>query len=167
MVFKTIKGIITGTGKGFTQGILPKLMTVLFLLTGFALIPGCTEISDSSVVFPGGTQICIDNETHLKWMKEFEKEPDKSLKNPKNPYDWTMKGMHSTATPFGDKQALEYYNKAIEIDSEFPMAYCGKAEALGNLKRFNESEECLKTAVGLDSRYEPWAEHLRKRYGLN
>ncbi|UUX91123.1 tetratricopeptide repeat protein [Methanoplanus endosymbiosus] len=146
---------------------LPKIIPVLIVLVAVVIIPGCTELSDSSVVFPGGTQICIDNETHLKWMEEFRENPEKYLTNPENPFEWTIKGMHSTATPFGDEQAIEYYNKAIEIDSEFPMAYCGKAEALGNLKRFNESVECLRKAVELDSRYEPWADKLRQRYSLD
>jgi len=156
-----------GTEQRTFQRVLPKIIPVLILLAAFVIIPGCTELSDSSVVFPGGTPIYTENETHLKWMEEFKENQEKYLTNPENPFEWTIKGMHSTATPFGDEQALEYYNKAIEIDSEFPMAYCGKAEALGNLKRFNESAECLEIAVGLDSRYEPLADKLRQRYSLN
>jgi hypothetical protein len=47
------------------------------------------------------------------------------------------------------------------------MAYCVKAESLGNLKRFNESAECLEIAVELDSRYEPLADKLRRTYNLD
>ncbi|EHQ35191.1 tetratricopeptide repeat protein [Methanoplanus limicola] len=141
-----------------------KIIPALIFLAAFLIVPGCTE---NPGIFPGGTHIEVDNETYLQWIEEYKENPEKYLTNPENPLEWTLKGMQSSATPFGDEEAIEYYDRAIEIDPEFPMAYCVKAESLGNLKRFNESAECLEIAVGLDSRYEPLADKLRRTYNLD
>jgi tetratricopeptide (TPR) repeat protein len=55
------------------------------------------------------------------------------------------------------EEALEYYDKALEIDSEYVSGYNLKGVVLDRLKRYNEALTCYNRALELDQNYiEAW-----------
>jgi len=58
-----------------------------------------------------------------------------------------------------DKQALRYFDQALEIDPAYARAWHYKGKSLSNLNRPGEAEVCLIHAGELDPRYEvPWTD---------
>jgi tetratricopeptide (TPR) repeat protein len=51
------------------------------------------------------------------------------------------------------EEALEYYDKALEIDSEYVSGYNLKGVVLDRLKRYNEALTCYNRALELDQNY--------------
>ena len=92
------------------------------------------------------------------------KYPEDPKKYPENPLEWTVMGIDSVAAGGRNEEALEYYDIAIEPDSEFAPAYHGKAVALFNLKRTDEVKECLGRAIEINSQYEPFAKRTRSGF---
>ena len=130
-------------------------------MTAIILSAGCTD----DIYLPGSTPyITDDNITHQKWMAEFQENPEKYETNPENPLEWTVKGMASVAAGGRNEEALEYYDIAIGLDSEFALAYYGKAVALFNLQRYDEAEWCLEKAVEINPQYEPIAKRVRSSF---
>lgn len=48
-------------------------------------------------------------------------------------------------------EAIECYNKVIEIDRNFKDVYTRKGFSLDNLGKLNEAYECFKKAIETDS----------------
>ncbi|KAF1074381.1 tetratricopeptide repeat protein [Methanogenium sp. MK-MG] len=125
------------------------------------LSAGCID----DIYLPGSTPyITDDNVTHQKWMSEYLEDPEKFQTNPENPLEWTLKGMCSVAAGGRHEKALEYYDIAIELDSEFAFAYYEKAFSLFILKRTDEAQECLEKAVEINPQYKPLAKKLRSDF---
>ncbi|GAB7016255.1 tetratricopeptide repeat protein [Methanogenium cariaci] len=130
------------------------------ILTAIILSAGCMDYIPALV---GNRIITDDNVTHQKWMSEHLEDPDKFKTNPENPFEWTVKGMCIAAT-HGHEEALEYYNIAIELDSEYAFPYYEKAFSLIILQRYDEGEECLERAVEINPQYEPFAKRIRSEF---
>lgn len=137
------------------------LFTIGVILAAVILSAGCTDYMPA---LAGGHIITDNNVTHQKWQSEYLEDPEKFKTNPENPLEWTLKGMSSVAAGGRNEEALEYYDIAIGIDSEFAGAYIGKAVALFNLQRYDKAEECLEKAVEINSQYKPLAKRIRSDF---
>ena len=51
------------------------------------------------------------------------------------------------------KQAIDCYDKSIELDSSDCILYCNKGIVLANLKEYKQSVECLNKAIEINSNY--------------
>ena len=137
------------------------LFIISVILATVILSAGCTDYTPA---LASGHIITDNNVTHQKWQSEYLEEPEKFKTNPENPLEWTLKGMSSVAAGGRNEEALEYYDVAIGIDSEFADAYIGKAVALFNLQRYDEGEECLEKAVQINPQYEPFGKKIRSGF---
>lgn len=63
------------------------------------------------------------------------------------------------------KEALEIYDKAIELDKDDKDSYLHKGKSLGNLKRYEEAIKSFDNAIKLDASYE--AAWIEKAAALN
>ena len=48
------------------------------------------------------------------------------------------------------KESIEFYNKAIHIDSNYALAFSKKGWSLIFLDKYNEAIECINKAIELD-----------------
>ena len=124
------------------------------------LSAGCTDYMPA---LAGGHIITDNNVTHQKWQSEYLEDPEKFKTNPENPLEWTIKGM-CIVTTHGHEEALEYYDIAIELDSEYAFPYYEKAFSLFVLQRTDEAEECLERAVEINPQYKPLAKRIRSDF---
>ena len=137
------------------------LLVTGVILTLIILSAGCTDYMPA---LGGGYMITDNNVTHQKWQSEYLEDTEKFKTNPENPLEWTLKGMCSVAAGGRNEEALEYYDIAIGLDSEYADAYIGKAVALFNLQRFDEAEECLEKAIEINPQFEPFAKRIRSGF---
>lgn len=130
------------------------------IVTLIILSAGCMDYIPALV----NNHIITDNNvTHQKWQSEYLEDREKFKKNPENPLEWTLKGMDIAAT-HGHEEALEYYDIAIGLDSEYAFPYYEKAFSLFILQRTDEAEECLDKAVEINPQYEPLAKRIRSDF---
>ncbi len=73
-------------------------------------------------------------------------------KNPANANAWCFLGiLHYDLSRFED--SVEAYQKALEVQPEFPVALSNLANSLGALERFEEAEACVRKALELNPQY--------------
>jgi tetratricopeptide (TPR) repeat protein len=51
------------------------------------------------------------------------------------------------------KQAIDCYDKSIELDPTDSILYCNKGMVLANLKEYKQALECLNKAIEINSNY--------------
>jgi tetratricopeptide (TPR) repeat protein len=87
---------------------------------------------------------------YLKNYDESNKALDESLKLKPNVYALYSKGISLDDQEDNDN-ALEYYNKALELNADFPAVWYSKGIVLCQLNRYDEAREAFKQALKLGS----------------
>jgi tetratricopeptide (TPR) repeat protein len=75
-----------------------------------------------------------------------------SVSNESNPVEWYNKGDALSNLGRND-EALDCYEKAIDLDPNFVYAWSGKGWALSNLGRNDEALDCYEKAIDLDPNF--------------
>jgi tetratricopeptide (TPR) repeat protein len=66
--------------------------------------------------------------------------------DPDNSTAWLIRGMYYN-NAFGQyAEALQSYNRSLELDPSFGLAWYGKGVTLRNMQRFDESDACFEYA---------------------
>jgi tetratricopeptide (TPR) repeat protein len=67
--------------------------------------------------------------------------------------EWYRQGLHFNSHDNQFEQALECFNKSLELDPQFEDAWLGKSVALYNLKRYQDALQSIDRALELDPEY--------------
>lgn len=68
------------------------------------------------------------------------------ITDPDNSTAWCLRGMHYN-NAFGQyDEALESYNRGLELDSKNGLCWYAKGTTLRNMKQFKEAEICFENA---------------------
>lgn len=71
--------------------------------------------------------------------------------------EWYRQGLHFNSYDNQFEQALECFNKSLELDPQFEEAWRGKSVALYNLGRFQDAIQPIDRALELNPDYaEAW-----------
>ncbi|TFH54306.1 MAG: tetratricopeptide repeat protein [Methanothrix sp.] len=93
--------------------------------------------------------------------------PDIDSVQPDGAIYWFLKGNQFKSNA-SDKEALKCYNKAVQLDPTFVLAFNKKALVLENLSRYKEAIDALDQAIAIDSNWSPlWHNKGVALYELN
>ena len=77
---------------------------------------------------------------------------DKVLRDPNLTFAWSNKGK-SLGNLGKSQEAIECYNRALEIDPKYAFALSNKGGSLADLQRMEEAIECYNRALEIDPKY--------------